>query len=158
MRRIDCGCTSSFYPSLFPSSSSGIGNNHFYVENILEELDSPGEWWFNRSDGSLYLMPNGTLDANSVISLPMLDTLVAINGSFQAPVVVCLEGRATSPGLKAFPYRTSASSIWASRRRGPPFSAPMRCRRAVTGPSSAAPRSTLRMPRVRPFPAAFSIR
>lgn len=71
-------------------SSSGISNNHFYVENILEELDSPGEWWFDRSNGSLYIMPNGTWNANSVISIPMLDTLVLINGSsMSAPATVC---------------------------------------------------------------------
>ena len=33
-----------------------IGTNSYYVENIFEELDVPGEW-FLRGDGTLTLIP-----------------------------------------------------------------------------------------------------
>jgi hypothetical protein len=69
-------------------SSSGINSNHFYVENIFEELDSPGEWWYNRSSSQLFLMPNGTLGSDTVIAVPVLETLVAINGTAGNPAQV----------------------------------------------------------------------
>ena len=42
----------------------------FYVFNLLEELDSPGEWWLDRKSGILYLWPPRPLkDARVVVSL-----------------------------------------------------------------------------------------
>ena len=32
----------------------------FYVENQLELLDSPGEWFFDEANQTLYVWPNGT--------------------------------------------------------------------------------------------------
>ena len=69
--------------------SSGIKNNHFYIENIFEELDAPGEWWFNRSSSELFFMPNGTLQNSTVVAVPVLETLIAINGTAESPAKVC---------------------------------------------------------------------
>ena len=35
-------------------------NNSYFVENIKEELDSPGEWFLDLDEGNLYLIPPGT--------------------------------------------------------------------------------------------------
>lgn len=32
----------------------------FYIENILEEMDQPGEWYFEQDKLLLYLIPNTT--------------------------------------------------------------------------------------------------
>ena len=32
----------------------------FFVENVMEELDYPGEFFFDKSAGKLYLFHNGT--------------------------------------------------------------------------------------------------
>jgi hypothetical protein len=39
---------------------SSIHNNHFYVENIKEELDAPGEWFYDTSTSELLFWPNST--------------------------------------------------------------------------------------------------
>lgn len=49
----------------------------FYYENILEELDSPGEWYLDRSTGMLYFYPptNITTSKTYVSVAPMLVSL-----------------------------------------------------------------------------------
>ena len=32
----------------------------FFVENVFEELDNPGEFFFDKREGKLYLYHNGT--------------------------------------------------------------------------------------------------
>jgi hypothetical protein len=69
--------------------------NHFFVENIYEELDAPGEWYFdshgyyndNNSAGNsssmLYYFPTSGPGAlkDAEIVLPLLDSLVRISSS-----------------------------------------------------------------------------
>ena len=38
----------------------------YYVFNLLEELDLPGEWYLDRSTGILYFYPPGGLKTGSV--------------------------------------------------------------------------------------------
>ena len=49
----------------------------FYVENILEELDQPGEWCLDDEDGILYFWPPepGSIDRAEVV-VPTLDCLI----------------------------------------------------------------------------------
>ena len=61
----------------------GNGGNSFYVENILELLDSKMEW--KRSGDKLYFMPNTTL-AESFANGPLvgggvLETLISVSGA-----------------------------------------------------------------------------
>jgi hypothetical protein len=68
-----------------------INSNHFYVENVLEELDMPGEWYFSAKNSTLYFWPNGTdTDASSAgdagggakeLVAPLLDTLISVKGA-----------------------------------------------------------------------------
>lgn len=46
-------------------------NQRYYFLNILEELDTPGEWYLDRKNGLLYFLPPGPLSAAS-ITLSML--------------------------------------------------------------------------------------
>lgn len=41
----------------------------FYAENVLPELDSPGEWYLDREAGILYFWPPGPVRAGVVVSL-----------------------------------------------------------------------------------------
>ena len=56
----------------------------WYVENIFEELDSPGEWFFDYDTHKLYLYPNSTLP-NEVVGTN-LNALISIKGSQTNPV------------------------------------------------------------------------
>ena len=56
----------------------------WYVENIFEELDSPGEWFLNYDTHKLYLYPNSTLPTEVVGT--NLNVLISIKGSQSNPV------------------------------------------------------------------------
>ena len=55
----------------------GLGNGRdfqaYTAYNILEELDSPGEWWLDTKTGILYVWPPSTLEAAS-ITVSVLET------------------------------------------------------------------------------------
>lgn len=59
----------------------------FRVENVLDELDAPGEWFFDASSQTLYLIPldsrSATVStlANSVIEIPRLHQLLRVSGT-----------------------------------------------------------------------------
>ena len=56
-----------------------LPNNPFYVTNLLEELDQPGEWCLDSEDGLLYFWPpTGSLQASDEVVVPALFYLVAI--------------------------------------------------------------------------------
>lgn len=51
--------------------SMRAGQRYFYY-NVLEELDTPGEWYLDRATGKLYLLPPGPL-GNASVQLSLLD-------------------------------------------------------------------------------------
>jgi hypothetical protein len=75
------GCWTCPIPACIWSSS------RFYVENIFEELDVPGEWYYDDESGKLYLYPPAGVDLNSaLIEIPVLKSLIELRGSQQDPV------------------------------------------------------------------------
>jgi len=59
----------------------------FFVENVLELLDAPGEWFHDRVNRKLYLYPNSTLPvAGETFVGAELKTLFRLQGSQSAPV------------------------------------------------------------------------
>jgi Right handed beta helix region len=58
--------------------SSGIkdvySGNWFFAENLLEEIDVPGEYWIDRHKGLLYLLPNEGFRRHEPIQLTTLET------------------------------------------------------------------------------------
>lgn len=65
------------------NATYGIERLHFlketdccWVENVLEELDEPGEWALNSQEGKLYLWPRN----NSPVFAPTLQELIRIEG------------------------------------------------------------------------------
>jgi len=58
-----------------------------YVENALELLDQPGEWYFDRAQRVLYYMPRPGEDmAKTEVIAPALEKLVDIRGTLDNPV------------------------------------------------------------------------
>lgn len=65
----------------------GISANDRMVENIFEELDEPGEWYFNHQTGVLYFYPQEGVDLSNVtIEVPQLKHLVELRGTEQRPI------------------------------------------------------------------------
>jgi parallel beta-helix repeat protein len=57
----------------------GIGDRYF-VENVLEELDSPGEWYLDRQAGILYYWPKREPLSEREVMAPVLGRLLQFEG------------------------------------------------------------------------------
>jgi hypothetical protein len=52
------------------------------VENIFEELDAPGEWFYDKITGKLYFYPpSGTDPSSSTIEVALIDELIRVVGT-----------------------------------------------------------------------------
>lgn len=58
-----------------------------YVENVFEELDAPGEWFYDRNAGTLYFYPPPGMDlTKATIEIVRLRHLIELQGSLAQPV------------------------------------------------------------------------
>jgi hypothetical protein len=58
-----------------------------YLENALELLDEPGEWYLDRPTKTVYYKPRPGEDMNTVeVVAPALETIVALQGTLDKPV------------------------------------------------------------------------
>ena len=58
-----------------------------FVENIFEELDTPGEWYLDKTQGVLYLMPMpGVNLAHARVEAAVQPSLIEFQGSESSPV------------------------------------------------------------------------
>ncbi|RAJ07998.1 PDZ domain-containing protein [Arenibacter echinorum] len=74
--------------------SAGMHEKLRMVENVFEELDSPGEWYFDKNTSKLYYWPQTTIDIqNAIFEGVYLKHLLEIKGSEELPVKdVSIEG------------------------------------------------------------------
>ena len=74
------------------------------VENIFEELDTEGEWFYNPTKHSLYYMPDVKTDLkNAKVEIVRLKQLIEFNGTKQNPV--------RSINLDGFVFRHTARTF-----------------------------------------------
>jgi hypothetical protein len=65
----------------------GLSNENRMVENIFEELDAPGEWYYDGNEAVLYYLPIQNEDVRiSAIEVSQLKHLVEFRGTEQEPV------------------------------------------------------------------------
>ena len=72
------------YGGFQEARGSGVGaGQHAYIENVFEELDAPGEWWFDAAKSLLFVLPNMSLPElqAATLAIPVLETVIAVNGS-----------------------------------------------------------------------------
>jgi chitodextrinase len=61
--------------------------NPTWIENSYQLLDSPGEWYLDKAAGNLYYIPEaGQNLATATVTVPMVQDLVDLNGTIDAPV------------------------------------------------------------------------
>jgi len=84
----------------------GEGAERYYVQNLLEELDAPGEWYLDGDNSVVYFMPPasvaGALD-QAVVEVPLLDNIIRLEPDTEHVVVQGLTievSRATAVELK----------------------------------------------------------
>ena len=113
-----------------PQYTKSSLNNSYFVENIREELDYPGEWFLDEDQRMLYLIPPpGTADSASALSSLELvgahrPSAVRFNGSSADPVMhIHLANLTISHAAATFmePYETSSGGDWSIHRGGAVF-------------------------------------
>jgi len=108
---------------------SGLHATYRMVENIFEELDAPGEWFYRKSTGQLFFYPPaGTNLSTATIELASQDELLRFVGSSPATAgsVKYIEFKGitfthTFRTLFSEPYETILKSDWALARAGTIF-------------------------------------
>jgi len=73
--------------------------DRYYVQNLFEELDAPGEWYLDKETCTLYFIPPEDVDpANMTVYAPTMRTILEINGTenvvFRGFIFECCEGTA----------------------------------------------------------------
>lgn len=64
----------------------GMHAKYRMVENIFEELDAPGEWYFDAASRTLYVWPPQGTDLNTaLIEVPQLESLFRLEGTDRKP-------------------------------------------------------------------------
>lgn len=105
---------------------SGINKGqHFYLENVLEELDAPGEWFYDTRKGLLYVFPNASVDVRAAeLAVPLADSVVTVAGAPGAPAVgITLAGFVVTQTRTTFleAYEVPSGGDWALHRGGAVF-------------------------------------
>lgn len=96
--------------------------SRYFVENVFEELDSPGEWYLDKGEGILYYMPAKGLNLeDAVVEVPVLESVVEIRGTQSKPVRhIGFRGFRVTHTLSTFMERYEVPSLgdWAIHRGG----------------------------------------
>ena len=72
----------------YVSKYGAVPGSTYYIFNVLEELDSPGEWYLDRERGMLYIYPpEKTDDAKITISLSTEDLITVTDAEY-----LCFDG------------------------------------------------------------------
>jgi len=102
---------------------NNITSGPWFVENVFEELDEPGEYWFDAQNNKLYLFYNGTgtPPADFTLVVSQLEVFVNASGTPQDPVTdVSFFGLAFRDQRKSLlaPWMVPSGGDWSLRRAG----------------------------------------
>jgi len=73
------GVARTTIPATYPMKAWPWDKLSVWVENVLEALDSPGEWALNTQEGKLYLWPEGDRPSDRIVA-PKLRELIRVEG------------------------------------------------------------------------------
>lgn len=101
---------------------SGLHKQNRMIENVFEELDAPGEWYYDHRERTLYYYPMRGEDlAQAAVESAQLKELVVMRGTEAEPVSnVHLEGLELTMTRRTFmePYEPLLRSDWMIYRGG----------------------------------------
>lgn len=82
----------------------GMHDKYRFVENIFEELDTVGEWYFNKNEKVVYFYPKKDQDLTKLkVEVPQLKSLFEFRGSATQPVKnISIEGMELCHTLRTF--------------------------------------------------------
>ncbi|MCB4807867.1 chitobiase/beta-hexosaminidase C-terminal domain-containing protein [Tamlana sp. 62-3] len=109
----------------FGIGGTGEKASWFYIENIFEELDVPGEWFLDTEHNLLYYYPAAGVNLQeSIIEVPLLKDLIQLKGTSQNPVKhITIKGINFTHSTLTFmeDYEPVARGDWAIHRGGAVF-------------------------------------
>ena len=110
----------------FQGARGSNNGGDWFVENIMEELDNPGEFFFDKKTSQLYLYHNGTgaPPASATVVVPQKQVLVNVSGTQFKPVTdVSLVGITYSGAAYTYmePHGVPSAGDWALDRYGAIF-------------------------------------
>jgi hypothetical protein len=77
----------SEHPWPAPWISKKTGNSAFYLNNAIQFLNKPGEWYLDQRRQKIYYIPRANEDMRTAtITAPYLETLVQLQGTIDYPV------------------------------------------------------------------------
>ena len=104
---------------------SKLHDTYRMVENVFEELDSPGEWFFDKPNNLLYYWPTNDMNMeNSLVEGVFLKNLIEIKGSIHNPVKeISIKGIRFEHSQRTFmeEYEPLLRSDWKMYRGGAVF-------------------------------------
>lgn len=104
---------------------SGLHPHNRMVENIFEELDAPGEWYYDTKESILYYYPMPHEDITvALLEAPQLKHLIEFRGSEQSPVRnITIQDIAFTQTIRTFMerYEPLLRSDWTIYRGGAIF-------------------------------------
>ena len=117
--RVWCRCDQCDY--VCPTERKGkpeLVSGDWFVENVREELDEGGEWFFNETTRTLYLWPNGTQPGGAAPStetlvVPRLVTLLRIEGGAQGIEIKNVGFRDAAPSFLDRRWGVPSGGDWA---------------------------------------------
>lgn len=81
--------TFSFFKGGFQGARGNDKGDEFFIENVMEELDYPNEWFFDTSSKIIYFFYNASSGTapppNITYVVPMLKTLISVTASQDLP-------------------------------------------------------------------------
>lgn len=105
----------------------GLGEkaSWFYIENIFEELDVPGEWFHDNLTNQLYYYPGPGINlSQSIIEVPVIKDLIQVKGTEDRPVeYIIIKGISFTQSTLSYmeEYEPVARGDWAIHRGGTIF-------------------------------------
>ncbi len=105
--------------------TAGQQASRFFIENVFEELDAPGEWYLDREQGILYYMPEeGVALEEALVEVPVLQHVVEFKGTQQRPVChITLSGFRIAHSASTYleSYEIPSLADWSIHRGGAVF-------------------------------------
>jgi len=97
----------------------------FFIDNVFEELDAPGEWFLDKKKNLLYYYPEPETNLqDAVVEVPVLEQAIRFVGTQENPVRnISLQGFRIAHTKTTYlkPYDVPSLSDWAIHRGGTVF-------------------------------------
>jgi len=108
-----------------PDFIGGYHQEYLFVENIFDELDAPGEWYFDNDTRILYIIPEAGINLNEAeITAAYLKSLISVKGSLEKPIsYIQFKGLSFKYTGHIFmePYEPVLRGDWSIARKGAIF-------------------------------------